>query len=275
MNICFIGGGNMSSALLGGLLQQGYSPAQIGVVEINAEQRNRIKRQFDVEATGTLAEGIANSSQANTRVIVLAIKPQQLSIVARELAPLLSDHLVISIAAGIRAKDISRWMGGYGRVVRAMPNTPALIRAAVTGLYALPGVDEEGRVHAETILGAVGSVLWCEQEELLDAVTAVSGSGPAYVFYFIEAMQQAGIELGLNPAQTRQLSIETFLGAAKLAIQSKEDAAALRARVTSPGGTTERAIASLENDDVKSAIVRAINKAYQRSRELGDELGKT
>jgi len=208
-------------------------------------------------------------------VIVLAIKPQQLSIVARELAPLLSDHLVISIAAGIRAKDISRWMGGYGRVVRAMPNTPALIRAAVTGLYALPGVDEEGRGHAETILGAVGSVLWCEQEELLDAVTAVSGSGPAYVFYFIEAMQQAGIELGLNTAQTRQLSIETFLGAAKLAIQSKEDAAALRARVTSPGGTTERAIASLENDDVKSAIVRAVNKAYQRSRELGDELGKT
>jgi pyrroline-5-carboxylate reductase len=275
MNICFIGGGNMSSALLGGLLQQGYSPAQIGVVEINAEQRNRIKRQFDVEATGALTEGIASSSEASTRVIVLAIKPQQLSIVARELAPLLSDHLVISIAAGIRAKDISRWMGGYGRVVRAMPNTPALIRAAVTGLYALPGVDEEGRGHAETILGAVGSVLWCEQEELLDAVTAVSGSGPAYVFYFIEAMQQAGIELGLNTAQTRQLSIETFLGAAKLAIQSKEDAAALRARVTSPGGTTERAIASLENDDVKSAIVRAVNKAYQRSRELGDELGKT
>jgi pyrroline-5-carboxylate reductase len=275
MNICFIGGGNMSSALLGGLLQQGYSPAQIGVVEINAEQRNRIRRQFNVEATGSLVEGIANSSDTSTRVIVLAIKPQQLSIVARELAPLLSDHLVISIAAGIRAKDISRWMGGYGRVVRAMPNTPALIRAAVTGLYALPGVDEEGRVHAETILGAVGSVLWCEQEELLDAVTAVLGSGPAYVFYFIEAMQQAGIGLGLDPAQTRQLSIETFLGAAKLAIQSKEDAAALRARVTSPGGTTERAIASLDNDDVKSAIVRAVNKAYRRSRELGDELGMT
>ena len=156
-----------------------------------------------------------------------------------------------------------------------MPNTPALIRAAVTGLYALPGVDEEGRVHAETILGAVGSVLWCEQEELLDAVTAVSGSGPAYVFYFIEAMQQAGLELGLSTVQTRQLSIETFLGAAKLAIQSEEDAAALRARVTSPGGTTERAIASLDNDDVKSAIVRAVNKAYRRSRELGDELGMT
>jgi pyrroline-5-carboxylate reductase len=295
MNICFIGGGNMAGALLGGLLQQGYSPAQMRVVETNPEQCDRIRREFNVEATAELDEGVAdtgiadtgvadtgvadkgvvNTGAAVTGVIVLAVKPQQLSIVARELAPLLSDHLVISIAAGIRAKDISRWMGGYGRVVRAMPNTPALIRAAVTGLYALPGVDAEGRAHAETILGAVGSVLWCEQEELLDAVTAVSGSGPAYVFYFIEAMQQAGIELGLNTAQTRQLSIETFLGAAKLAIQSKEDAAALRAQVTSPGGTTERAIASLENDDVKNAIVRAANKAYQRSRELGDELGKT
>jgi len=275
MNICFIGGGNMASALLGGLLQQGYPAAQIGVVDINAKQRDRIKHQFNVEATGTLAEGIANSGEASTSVIVLAIKPQQLAIVARELAPLLSDQLVISIAAGIRAKDISRWMGAYGRVVRAMPNTPALIRAAVTGLYALPAVDEEGRGHAESILRAVGSVLWCEQEELLDAVTAVSGSGPAYVFYFMEAMQQAALELGLSKDQARQLSVETFLGAAKLAFESEEDAAMLRARVTSPGGTTERAIASLENDDVRSAITRAVNRSYQRSRELGDELGNT
>lgn len=275
MNICFIGGGNMASALLGGLLQQGYPAAQIGVVDINAKQRDRIKHQFNVEATGTLAEGIANSGEASTSVIVLAIKPQQLAIVARELAPLLSDQLVISIAAGIRAKDISRWMGAYGRVVRAMPNTPALIRAAVTGLYALPAVDEEGRGHAESILRAVGSVLWCEQEELLDVVTAVSGSGPAYVFYFMEAMQQAALELGLSKDQARQLSVETFLGAAKLAFESEEDAAMLRARVTSPSGTTERAIASLENDDVRSAITRAVNRSYQRSRELGDELGNT
>lgn len=275
MNICFIGGGNMASALLSGLLQQGYPAAQIGVVDINAKQRDRIKHQFNVEATGTLAEGIANSGEASTSVIVLAIKPQQLAIVARELAPLLSDQLVISIAAGIRAKDISRWMGAYGRVVRAMPNTPALIRAAVTGLYALPAVDEEGRGHAESILRAVGSVLWCEQEELLDVVTAVSGSGPAYVFYFMEAMQQAALELGLSKDQARQLSVETFLGAAKLAFESEEDAAMLRARVTSPGGTTERAIASLENDDVRSAITRAVNRSYQRSRELGDELGNT
>jgi pyrroline-5-carboxylate reductase len=275
MNICFIGGGNMAGALLGGLLQQGYSPAQIGVVEINAEQRDRIKREFNVEATAELSNGVAKSGEAGPGVIVLAIKPQQLSMVARELAPLLSDQLVISIAAGIRATDISHWMGGYRQVVRAMPNTPALVRAGVTGLYALPGVDKERRDHAETILGTVGSIVWCEQEELLHAVTAVSGSGPAYVFYFIEAMQQAALELGLSTAQARQLSLETFLGAAKLAIQDRENTAVLRARVTSPGGTTERAIASLENDDVKGAIVRAIKKSYQRSRELGDELGST
>ncbi len=275
MNICFIGGGNMAGALLGGLLQQGYSPAQIGVVEINAEQRDRIKREFNVEATAELSNGVAKSGEAGPGVIVLAIKPQQLSMVARELAPLLSDQLVISIAAGIRATDISHWMGGYRQVVRAMPNTPALVRAGVTGLYALPGVDKERRAHAETILGTVGSIVWCEQEELLHAVTAVSGSGPAYVFYFIEAMQQAALELGLSTAQARQLSLETFLGAAKLAIQDRENTAVLRARVTSAGGTTERAIASLENDDVKGAIVRAIKKSYQRSRELGDELGST
>jgi pyrroline-5-carboxylate reductase len=275
MNICFIGGGNMAGALLGGLLQQGYSPAQIGVVEINAEQRDRIKREFNVEATAELSNGVAKSGEAGPGVIVLAIKPQQLSMVARELAPLLSDQLVISIAAGIRATDISHWMGGYRQVVRAMPNTPALVRAGVTGLYALPGVDKERRDHAETILGTVGSIVWCEQEELLHVVTAVSGSGPAYVFYFIEAMQQAALELGLSTAQARQLSLETFLGAAKLAIQDRENTAVLRARVTSPSGTTERAIASLENDDVKGAIVRAIKKSYQRSRELGDELGST
>src|SRR3954447_20561394 len=269
MNICFIGGGNMAGALLSGLLQQGYPSAQLSVVEITAERREKIRHEFNVAATAELAEGMANAD-----VAVVAVKPQQLSTVSRELVPLLSNHLVISIAAGIRARDISRWMNGYGRVVRAMPNTPALIRAAVTGLYALAGVDKEGKHHAETILGAVGPVLWCEEEEMLDAVTATSGSGPAYVFYFIEAVQKAGLELGLDPVQARQLTIETFLGAAKLASQSDEDARTLRARVTSPGGTTEQAIRSLETDGVQNAIVRAIRVAYQRSHELGDEFGK-
>jgi pyrroline-5-carboxylate reductase len=270
MNITFIGGGNMACALIGGLLQRDYSPGQIRVVEINAETRIKIKHEFGVETVAELAEGLSNSD-----VIVLAVKPQQLSVVARELAPLLHEHLVISIAAGIRAKDISRWLAGYSRVVRAMPNTPALVRAGVTGLYAMPGVSNEEKQSAEAILGAVGTVLWVESEELLDAVTAVSGSGPAYVFYFLEAMQKAGHELGLDTAQARRLSIDTFLGAAGLAGQSDENVSLLRARVTSPGGTTERAIRSLENEGVKNAIGRAIHLAYQRSREMGDELGKT
>ena len=158
-------------------------------------------------------------------------------------------------------------------VVRAMPNTPALVGAAVTGLYAMAGVNEAERGDAEAILGAVGSVLWVAREELLDTVTAISGSGPAYVFYFIEAMQKAAHELGLDAAQARKLSIDTFVGAARLASLSSEDPAALRARVTSPGGTTERAIRALENEGVKSAIMRAIHVANARSRELGDEFG--
>ncbi len=270
MNITFIGGGNMAFALIGGLLQQGYSPTQIRVAEINAERREKIKQEFSVEVVADPAEGIADSN-----VILLAVKPQQLSIVAQKLAVLLRNHLVISIAAGIRATDLSRWLGDYGRIVRAMPNTPALIRAAATGLYALPGVSAKEKHNAESILAAVGSVLWFEREELLDAVTAISGSGPAYVFYFIEAMQKAGEELGLDANQARQLALETFLGAARLASQSNENATALRARVTSPGGTTERAIQALENAGVKNAIIDAIHMASQRSRELGDEFGTT
>ncbi len=269
MNITFIGGGNMASALIGGMLQQGYAAAQIRVVEINAEGREKITRELGVAAVAQLADGVSGSD-----VILLAVKPQQLSLVAQQLAPLLKEHLIISIAAGIRASDICRWLDGHARVVRAMPNTPALVRAAVTGLYALPGVSAQQKQHAEAILAAVGSVLWLEREELLDALTAVSGSGPAYVFYFIEALQQAAVELGLDAAQARQLSLETFLGAARLASQSEEDAATLRARVTSKGGTTERALQSMENDGVRSAIARAIHAAHERARAMGDEFGK-
>jgi pyrroline-5-carboxylate reductase len=271
MNITFIGGGNMACALIGGLLQQDYSPAQIRVAEINAETRERVRREFGVEAVAELARGMTG----DRGIIVLAVKPQQLSIVARGLAPLLKQNLVISIAAGIRAETLSQWFGGHARIVRAMPNTPALVGSGVTGLYAMAGVNDEEKSEAETILRAVGTVLWVESEELLNAVTATSGSGPAYVFYFIEAMQKAGQELGLDADQTRKLSIETFLGAAKLASESRDEASVLRARVTSPGGTTERAIKSLENDDVKNGIIRAIRVAYQRSREMGDELSRT
>lgn len=266
MNITFIGGGNMATALIGGLLQQGYSAAQIRVVEINTEVREKINRKFSVTVVAEISDGMVGSN-----VILLAVKPQQLSSVAQQLAPLLKTHLVISIVAGVRTTEICRWLGGYTRVIRAMPNTPALIRAAVTGLFALPEVNTKEKQNAETILTAVGSVLWFEREELLDAVTAVSGSGPAYVFYFIEAMQQAGRELGLDETQARQLSLETFLGAAKLASQSNEDVTTLRARVTSKNGTTEHAIQTMENDGINRKIIRAIHASNERSCELGNE----
>lgn len=269
MNITFIGGGNMASALISGLLQQGYSAEQLHVVEINAENRDKLKQSFGISAVADLADGIVNSN-----VIVLSVKPQQLFELTQQLAPLLNDQLIISIAAGIRAADLMRWLGGYRRVVRAMPNTPSLVRSGVTGLYAVAGTSASDKKNAESILAAVGSVLWVDDEEMLHAVTAISGSGPAYVFYFIEAMQQAAIELGLTAAQARQLSLQTFTGASKLAGTSDEDAAILRARVTSKGGTTEQAILAMEKNDIKCKITAAIHAAYKRSRELSDEFGK-
>jgi len=205
---------------------------------------------------------------------VLAVKPQQLHGVAIQLRGRLDGKLVISIAAGVRSADLSLWLGGHAVIVRAMPNTPAMVLAGVTGLYALPEVPEHQRQQAETILGAVGTTLWLEKEVQMDAVTAISGSGPAYVFLFIEALQEAAMELGFTPDDARTLSLETFLGAAKLASQSSEDAATLRARVTSKGGTTERAILAMEAAGIKQTIIQATQAACQRSRELGDELGK-
>ena len=259
----------MATALINGLIQQGYKAAQICVVEINAESRERIKNQLGVSAVAELADGVANSD-----VVVLAVKPQQLFELTQQLAALLEHQLVISIAAGIQATDIMRWLGGYARVIRAMPNTPALVRAGVTGLYAALNASAQDKKTAESILGAVGTVLWVEEEEMLHAVTAISGSGPAYVFYFIESMQQAGIELGLTPEQARQLSLQTFLGATKLACERDEDAATLRARVTSKGGTTQQAIQSMEKNDVKFKIITAAHAANERSRELSDEFSK-
>jgi len=269
MNITFIGGGNMASALIAGLLQKGFKAASINVVEIAPEGRARLEASYGVHTYADLSpEAVA------TDILVLAVKPQQLCDLAARLRGLLGRQLVISIAAGIRSADLSRWLGGYGLVVRAMPNTPAMVMAGVSGLYAMPAVSEEQRRQAEEILGAVGSTLWLADETRMDAITAISGSGPAYVFYFIEAMQQAAHELGFTPEEARRLSIETFVGAAKLAAGSDEDAATLRARVTSKGGTTERALQTMEAAAVKQEIVRGVLAAAARSRELGEELGK-
>jgi pyrroline-5-carboxylate reductase len=269
MHITFIGGGNMAGALITGLLQKGFDPTTIGVVEISAEGRAQLSDKFGI---ATHEEISAAAVAAD--VIVLAVKPQQLHGVATQLHGLLDGKLVISIAAGVRSADLSLWLGGHALIVRAMPNTPAMVLAGVTGLYALPGVPENQRRQAETILGAVGTTLWLEREAQMDAVTAISGSGPAYVFLFIEALQEAAMELGFTPDQARALSLETFLGASKLASQSSEDAATLRARVTSKGGTTERAILSMEAAGIKQVIAQAAQAACLRSRELGVELGK-
>ncbi len=270
MQITFIGGGNMAGALITGLLQKGFDPNAIGVVELSRENRARLNEKFGVATYEEISAGSIDGD-----IVVLAVKPQQLHGVATQLRGLLDGKLVISIAAGVRSADLSRWLDGHPLIVRAMPNTPAMVLAGVTGLYALPGVPENQRRQADTILGAVGTTIWLEREEQMDAVTAISGSGPAYVFLFIESLQDAARELGFTPDQARALSLETFLGAAKLASQSSEDAATLRARVTSKGGTTERAILALENSGVRQAIILAAQAACLRSRELGDELGKT
>ncbi|MHB0925803.1 MAG: pyrroline-5-carboxylate reductase [Gallionellaceae bacterium] len=267
MNICFIGGGNMAAALIGGLLGKGFAAEQISVVEINADNREKLQRDFAVHAVDNLAEGVAGS-----QIVIFAVKPQQLRDVAQQLVPLLNGQLLISIAAGIRAGDIARWSNNPA-VVRAMPNTPALIRSGMTGLYALPAVSAAQHEQAQDILAAVGETLWLQDEAMLDAVTAISGSGPAYVFYFIEALQQAAKELGFNDTEARRLSLATFLGASQLAAGSDEDAGVLRARVTSKNGTTERALLSMAANRIAEHIAQAAHAAADRAREMGDELG--
>jgi pyrroline-5-carboxylate reductase len=269
MKITFLGGGNMASALIGGLLNNGFPANAISVVEIGAESRARLERIFGLRC---LAEPDAETLTCD--VIMLAVKPQQMHLACLPLQPFLKEQLVISIAAGLRLVDLSCWLGGHKRLVRAMPNTPALISAGVTGLYAMSGVSEAERLGAERIVHAVGSAIWVNEEKQLDALTAISGSGPAYVFLFLEALQQAAADLGFSPKQARQLSIETVLGAARLASMSEESAAALRERVTSKGGTTEAALREMTSHGFKEAILAGAKAARERGAELGELLGK-
>lgn len=269
MKIGFIGGGNMANALIGGLLKQGFLATDITVVEPMAENRERLSASFGIACLPATDASILGSD-----ILVLSVKPQQMREALAPLAGKLKGELVISIAAGMRLADISRWLVGYAKLVRTMPNTPALIGAGITGLYADPSIDEEARRQAERVLGAVGKTLWIADEPLMDAVTAVSASGPAYVFYFIEALRDAARALGFPEEQARLLAIETAVGAVALAANSAEDVAVLRQRVTSKGGTTEAALNSLNADGFKAAILRAVQAAEARGRELGDLLGK-
>jgi pyrroline-5-carboxylate reductase len=273
MKITFIGGGNMAVALIGGLKKKGFSAAGIQVVEPFAEARERLTNAFGVRCAAAV-----DAAALNCEVLVLAVKPQQmreaLAPFREQFAGKLQGQLGVSIAAGLRLADISRWLGGHRRLVRTMPNTPALIGAGITGLCADPSVDREGREIAEKILAAVGRTVWIDDEAQMDAVTAVSGSGPAYVFYFIEAIDQAARNLGFSADAARLLAVETFLGAVRLAESSTDPVALLRERVTSKGGTTEAALKSFDTDGLRAAIERGVRAAADRGRELGELLGK-
>ncbi|MGF6599141.1 pyrroline-5-carboxylate reductase [Paraburkholderia sp. GAS448] len=270
MKIAFIGGGNMAAALIGGLVKRGVAPADLYAIDPNEDVRRRNEQQFGIR-TGASADAALGSFDA----ILLAVKPQNLKSVADSIAPYLSTtQLVISIVAGIRVEDMSRWLNGHARIVRTMPNTPALIGMGATGLFATAGVDEAGRALASQVLGAVSETVWFEDEAKIDAVTAISGSGPAYVFYFIEALEEAARQLGMDEAQGRALAVATFTGAAQLAAQSDEPPAVLRERVTSKGGTTAAALSSFDASGVKDAIVHGALAADARAREMGDEFGR-
>ena len=276
MNIHFIGGGNMAQAIIGGLLAKGHDAASITVTEPLAATRQRLEHEFKLK---TFDSGLGSGLDTTLApaLIVLAVKPQQMREVALALAPqlakLASKPVMLSIAAGIRLQDLQRWLGGHAQLARCMPNTPALIGAGISAVYAAPAVDAVQRDAIGAVLAAVGQVLWVESENQLDPATAVSGSGPAYVFYFIEALQQAAIELGFESQAAQQLALETFLGAARLAARSSDPVSVLRERVTSKGGTTERALASLQASAVKQHIVDAVLAANARAIELGTQLG--
>ena len=266
----FIGAGNMAASLISGLIADGYPAERIWVSDFNAHALAHLASEYGVHTTprnAIVAE--------NAQVLVLAVKPQILAEVVRELAPLIQARrpLVVSIAAGINTASIDRWAGEDVAIVRCMPNTPAMVKAGATGLFATPRVSVEQRSQAEAILRAVGLTVWVEEETQLDAVTALSGSGPAYFFLFMEAMEEAGIALGLEPTTARLLAQQTALGAGRIAIESTEPPAELRRRVTSPGGTTERAIAAFEAGGLRPLVAEAMQAAARRATELSEQLG--
>jgi pyrroline-5-carboxylate reductase len=267
LQIAFIGGGNMASAIIGGLLKRGLAPTQIQVVEPFAEQAQRLTAQFGVTVMPSPAASLARAS-----LVVWAVKPQIFHQAATQVQAHTLTALHLSVAAGIRSDSIARWLGTE-RVVRAMPNTPALIGQGMTALLARPAVTAADRQVIESVVETTGAHLWLEHEAQLDAVTALSGSGPAYVFYFIEAMMEAGTEMGLDAAQAKQLAIATFVGASALAEASNEPPQTLRERVTSKGGTTYAALTAMERSGIKQQFKQAMQAARERAAELGDEFG--
>ena len=269
MKVTFLGGGNMGAAIVGGLVAKGFPAADITVIEPGAPARESLAARFGVAVREAAGPGLPPAE-----ALVLAVKPQQMREAATALAAAIGGQLVISVAAGIRSTDLSRWLGGHRRIVRAMPNTPALIGLGVTGLAAPADLASGDRSLAERVLGSVGSTVWVDDESKLDAVTAISGGGPAYVFLFIEALEASAVELGLSPSQARALALGTFSGAAQLAAQSPEPPSTLRERVTSKGGTTAAALGEFAAGDLRGLFVKAMRAAQRRSVALGDEFGR-
>lgn len=269
-SITFIGGGNMATSLVGGLIADHYIADRITVSDPSAERRDWLEQKFGVQ---TCADNQAAVAEAD--VVVLAVKPQVMREVVTDLAPALAKRrpLVVSVAAGVREEAISRWLGYDGPVVRCMPNTPALLQSGVSALYPNDQVDAGQRDIAESILRAVGTVIWIDDETLMNTVTAISGSGPAYFFRVMESLEEAAVARGLERDKARLLVIETALGAARMALESDDDPGTLRAKVTSRGGTTAAALDAFESGGLGELIDRAVGAAHDRSIELGDQLG--
>jgi pyrroline-5-carboxylate reductase len=267
--LAFIGAGNMGRSLIGGLIANGYSAQQIRAADADAAQLAALKQGFPVTTTTDNTQAVAGAD-----VVVLAVKPQQMRMVATALAPVLATRrpLVISIAAGIATCDLARWLGAPS-IVRAMPNTPALMGCGMSGLYATAGIDAAQRMRAEQIMSAVGLTIWVDDEDLIDAITAVSGSGPAYFFLIMELMQSVALQLGLTTDQARTLVIQTAFGAARMAQDSGMNPAILRAQVTSPGGTTECALRIMQESGMAAIFERALVAAKARGAEMARQFG--
>jgi pyrroline-5-carboxylate reductase len=267
--IAFIGGGNMAASLIAGLIADGHAPTELWVSEPDAVRREGLRERFGVQVVADNRDALAHAE-----TLVLCVKPQLAPGVCRELGDLAGGLglLVISVMAGVPESGIQRWLGAPLPVVRAMPNTPAMVQTGAIGLHASPEVTEEGRNRAETILRAAGLTRWVDEEAQIDAVTALSGSGPAYFFLLMEALEQAGVELGLDPDSARLLTIQTALGAARMAVESDLPPARLREQVTSPGGTTERALAVFENAGLRPLVGRAVRAAQERAVEISHTL---
>lgn len=265
--IAFIGGGNMASAIIGGMIKQGTPASSIDVIEPDALARDKLRASFGVQA-----QPQAGAFLRDAGLVVWAIKPQAFKEAVQPVAPNTKAALHLSVAAGIRSNSIATWLGSE-RVVRAMPNTPALVGKGIAGLFARAGVSQADKVRVSEIIATTGESLWFDSEDKLDVVTALSGSGPAYVFYFMETMTTAGCEMGLSREQAQKLAIATFAGASALAQTSTDTPQVLRQRVTSKGGTTFAAISSMEDNDVRALLIDAMYAARERAKELGDEFG--